>query len=84
MKDSIIQLNNGKNYYVLEEIEYKNRHFILTTECDLEKDKIKNGNTLYLMERKVENSQEIIAEVIDDELATEVTKKIMNLYQENK
>ena len=40
VKDKVIQMDNGKSYYVLEEIEYQGKKYILTLECDLEKDMV--------------------------------------------
>lgn len=83
MKNSIIQLHNGKNYYILGETEYQNRNFILTTECDLENDRLVDEDTLYLMERKLIDNLEVIEEVSDDKIATEVTKKFMIMFQDS-
>lgn len=76
MKDSIIQLDDGNNYYIIEEINYKNRNFILGALCDIEKDKVIDKK-FYLMERKIINNEEIIDEIKDDVLAQEVADIIL-------
>ena len=40
VKDRIIELDNGINYYILEEISYKNKKYILAVVCNLEEETV--------------------------------------------
>lgn len=81
MKDMIIKLKNGKDYYVLDKLLYNDKEYILVVLCDLEKDDI-NEEELIIMEVKVNNDELIVDEIYDDNLAQEVAtlfkQKIQN------
>ena len=76
MKDKIYTLANNYSYYVLEELAYEGKKYILTVECDPKRDSIKedelnvfevsqseNGD---LVLKALESNQEnIIALLID-------------------
>lgn len=46
MKDNVITLENGKQYYVLDELDHNNRKFILSIEVDNKNDKVKDSYTI--------------------------------------
>ena len=82
MKDKVISLNSGEEYYILEELEYNDRKFGLGLKCDLEHDTA-NEDELELFEISMNDGDLIILDVIDDNLATEVTDKILEKKRKN-
>lgn len=72
VKDKIIQMDNGKSYYTLEEVEYNGRKYLLTVECDIEKDELVNEDDYHIMELTFDNSDLVIKRVEDDNLAKTV------------
>lgn len=78
VKDKIIQMDNGQSYYALEEIEYNGRKFLLSVECDVEKDELVNEDDYHIMELAFENSDLVIKRVEDDNLAKTVTVMLLD------
>ena len=72
LNDKIIKVANGRDYYILEEVVYNGKKYIMATECDLEKD-ILNEEKYIVMELKLDNSELIIDNIDDIELAKIVT-----------
>lgn len=68
VKDKVIQMDNGKSYYVLEEIEYQGKKYILTLECDLEKDMV-NEDDYFAMELAIETGELNIKKIDDNDIA---------------
>ena len=77
IKDKIIELINGVNYYILEEISYNNKKYVLAAECDLEKDEI-NQDKYIVMEIKVDGNDLITADIEDEDLAKNITQKLID------
>lgn len=76
MKDKIYTLANNYSYYVLEELDYEGKKYVLTVECDPKRDSIKEDELNVfevsqsenddLVLKALENNQEkIIALLID-------------------
>ena len=82
MKDMILKLKNGKDYYVLEELSHNNKKYALATECNLEKDEI-NEEELVVMEVKVIDDDLIVNEISDDNVAEEVVMLFRDKFQNN-
>ena len=82
MKNSILKLKDDKEYYVLEEIIYDNRNFVLAAECNLKKDEI-NEEFLIMMEVKLIDEQLFIDEINDDTLSNNVAMAFKVKYQNN-
>lgn len=82
IKDKIIELTNGLNYYILDEISYNNRKFILAAECDLEKDELKEENYI-VSEIKVEGTDLVTADIEDEELSQTITKMLIEKVRKN-
>ena len=57
----MIELENGVNYYILEELTYNNKKYALAVECDLE---------------KAVNGSELIVLAIPTAFITDVCKKL--------
>lgn len=77
VKDKVIQMDNGKNYYVLEEVEYNNKKYILTLECNLEQDTI-NEEDYLVMQLDIKNEDLHIKKITDNNIATIVTTMLLN------
>ena len=81
IKDKIIEMDNGKNYYVLNDVEYQNKKYLLTIECDIEKDEIVDEDYL-VMELDIVDNELAIKQIKDDKIAMIVTdmllKKVKN------
>lgn len=76
VKDKVIQMEDGKNYYVLEEVEYLNRKFLLSLECDLDKDTI-NEEDYLVMELVLENNDLVIKRVLDENITKTVVVMLL-------
>ena len=68
VKDKIIELENGINYYILEETSYNDRKYVLAAVCDLEKDDL-NTEDFIIMEIKIVDNNLMTANIEDDNLA---------------
>lgn len=82
VKDKVIQMDNGKSYYVLEEIEYQGKKYILTLECDLEKDMV-NEDDYFAMELTIENGELNIKKIDDNDIAKVVVGMLLSKMQNN-
>ena len=82
MKNKVVKLHNGKDYYIIEELEYFGHLYALAAECDLEKDTI-NESELFLMEVRMEKDRLIAEEGPDEIRAGEVIKEFQKKMQEN-
>ena len=76
VKDKVIQMEDDKNYYVLEEVEYLNRKFLLSLECDLDKDTI-NEEDYLVMELVLENNDLVIKRVLDENITKTVVVMLL-------
>ena len=82
IKDKVIEMDNKKNYYVLESVEYNDKKYILTVECDLLNDDIKEEN-YFVMEFFMEKEELKIRPIEDDKIATVVTTMLLNKVRNN-
>ena len=82
MKDKVVKLHNGKDYYIIEELEYFGHLYAIATECNLEEDTIKE-NELVLMEIQMDSQGMIAKEVKEQTLANEIIKEFQKKMQEN-
>lgn len=77
VKDKIMQMDNGKSYYVLEEVEYNGKKYILSLECDLDNDSV-NSDDYLVMELCMDNDELSIRRIDDDNVATVVMAMLLN------
>ena len=82
IKNKIIEIIDGTNYYILEEISYNNKKYILAVECDLEKEELNNKKYL-VMEIKLENNNLITSTIEDNDLAKKVTNMLLEKNNNN-
>lgn len=76
IKDKIIELENGTNYYILDDIAYKEKKYVLAAECDSKNDSI-NENKYIVMELKINNNELFIVNIEDDNIANIVTRLLI-------
>ena len=77
IKDKIIQMDDNRNYYVLEDTEYKGKKYILALECNLDNDII-NEDDYFVMELDVNGENLYIKHVEDDEIAKMVIELLLD------
>lgn len=77
IKDKIIQMDDNRNYYVLEDTEYKGKKYILALECNLDNDII-NEDDYFVMELDVTGEDLYIKHVEDDEIAKMVIELLLD------
>ena len=80
IKDKIITMENGKSYYVIEEVEYNNKKYLLSLECDLNQDAV-NEDDYLVMEFDLTEDGFIIKNVLDDEIAKVVSNMLFSKLQ---
>ena len=81
MKDKVIEIGNQDNIYVIEELDYQNKKYILGAKCDLEKDELQKDE-LVLMEVSFKDG-ELVVKDVDDEMAVTVTELIQQKMRAN-
>lgn len=80
LKDRIIELNEKNSYYIFEEVDYNNKKYILTSECDINKDLL-NDEELLVMEVVTDNDDLCVKRIEDDNLAKTVTALLIEKNQ---
>ena len=75
-------MDNGKEYYILEEMQYNSKKYLLSIECDLDSDEIDEDN-YHVMELTIENDNLKINQIKDNELALKVTNMLINKFRNN-
>ena len=81
MKDKVIEIGNQDNIYVVEELDYQNKKYILGAKCYLEKDEVQKDE-LVLMEVSFKDG-ELVVKDVDDEMAVTVTELIQQKMRAN-
>lgn len=81
LKDRVIQLEANKSYYVYEEVDFNNKKYILTSECDVDKDLV-NDEEFLVMEVILEDGDLTIKHVNDDKVAETVTALLLSKMQD--
>lgn len=76
VKDKIIELENGINYYVIEEIDHNDKKYVLAAMCDLEKEEV-NEEDYIVMEIRIEDDALVTKNIHDDNIARIVTEKLI-------
>lgn len=83
VRDKIFQMDNGRSYYVLEEIEYNGKKYLLSVECDIEKDELVNEEDYFVVELAYEDGELMIKKIEDEKLIEVVTILLLNKVHEN-
>lgn len=76
IKDRIIELENGTNYYIIDDITYNQKKYVLAAECDLEKDTVTEDRYI-VMELKINNNDLFIINIENDDTSKIVTKLLL-------
>lgn len=82
VKDRIIELDNGINYYILEEISYNNKKYILAALCNLGEETV-DADKYLVLEIKIEDNNLITADIEDDNLANKVIELLVEKVKAN-
>jgi hypothetical protein len=82
VKDKVIQMENGENYYILEEVEYNNRKYAFCLQCDLNEDKL-NEDDYFVVEICLDDENISIKNIENDELAKTVSTLLLQKIQKN-
>ncbi|MBQ8681510.1 MAG: DUF1292 domain-containing protein [Bacilli bacterium] len=83
VKDKIIELENGTNYYILEEITYNDSKYILAVECNLDTEEV-NEDEYIVQEIKLNNADLVTANIEDDAISQTVTKLLIEKVRNQK
>ena len=76
INNKIIEISEKLKYYVIENIEYKGKKYILTTQYDENQNTI-NENEYHVMELDLENNNLKIKQIKDKNIANIVIKKLI-------
>lgn len=77
IKDKVIEMDNGRSYYILDSIDYNNRMYALALECDLDKDEV-NEEDYFAMEIAIEDNDLSVRQILDDNVAQIVVGMLLN------
>lgn len=80
MKNKIYTLNNNKDYYIIEELDYENKKYVLAIQCNLKNDTI-NEDELDLFEVVKEDNNISLKEVSDN--PEKILGLLLKKYNEN-
>ena len=83
LKDNIITLDNNVSYYILQDMNYNGRKYVLAAQADLEKDNL-DTNELIVKEIVSEGDGLITADIKDQEEAERITKVLITKFQMEK
>lgn len=81
MKGKVITVNPVGDFYVMEELDYKNKKYVLCHSLE-EEQKNKTEVELALFEVLIKDD-ELVIENVNDEIAKTVTSLIMEKIQQN-
>lgn len=82
IKDKVFQIEDGTSFYIIDDINYQNRKYALTLQCDLDKDEV-NEDEYLVMEVTMNNGELHLKGIYDDELAAIVTKMLIDKVRSN-
>ena len=81
LKDKVIKLNNNQEYYILEELNYENRKYILAAMCKLDDDEMDTEN-LIVKEIEYNNDELIIVDIEDQKKVEFISKMLITKHNE--
>ena len=82
VKDRILDLDNGTSYYILEEVVYNDKKYVMACVCDTKSNYV-NEDDYIVMELKINNDDLVIENIKDLELAKVVTKLLIEKVRSN-
>lgn len=81
LKDKIIEIEDGVNYYIIEEIDFNNKKYILAAQCDTLNDNV-NEEDYIVKEICIENDNLVTKNIMDDNLASDIIEKLVTKVRE--
>lgn len=82
MKDKVLKLKNDSKYYVLDELNYEDRKFVFTVECDLEN--VSYIENYLILEIVIDNNKLIVKNVNDVNILENTTKLFLTRLKNSK
>ena len=83
MKDRIVELDNGTQYYIVEELNDNGKKYVLLSQCDLKKDYI-SVEELEVKEAVMTDDGINIQNIRNENMLEELTVRLIAKYRENK
>lgn len=83
MKDRIVELDNGTQYYIVEELNDNGKKYVLLSQCDLKKDYI-SVDELEVKEAVMTDDGINIQNIRNENMLEELTVRLIAKYRENK
>lgn len=83
MKDRIVELDNGTQYYIVEELNDNGKKYVLLSKCDLKKDYI-SVEELEVKEAVMTDDGINIQNIRNENMLEELTVRLIAKYRENK
>lgn len=80
MKNKVIELNGQENYYVIEELEYNNKKYIMCSKTKEAMDQIDTKN-VYVCEVDLMNDNIVVKDIENQEEAFHITKMLIDKVQ---
>ena len=82
MIDKVLKLKNDSKYYVLDELNYEDRKFVFTVECDLES--VSYIENYLILEIIIDNSKLIVKNVDDVNILENITQLFLTRLKNSK
>lgn len=82
VKDRILDLKNGVSYYILEEIVYNDKKYVMACACDTKSNYV-NEDDYVVMEITINNDDLVLENIKDLEVANVVTKLLIEKVRSN-
>ena len=80
MEDTMITLENGINYYIIDDLDYEGRKFVIGSIVYLDEQELQDDN--FLIKEIVKNGDQLVViDIEDDQLAAEVTRLLIAKIQ---
>jgi len=70
--DKVLKLKNDSKYYVLDELNYEDRKFVFTVECDLEN--VSYIENYLILEIVIDSNKLIVKNIEDVNILENITK----------
>lgn len=82
VKDRILDLKNGVSYYILEEVIYGDKKYVMACVCDTKSNYV-NEDDYIVMEIAINNDDLVLENIKDLEVAKVVTKLLIEKVRKN-
>lgn len=82
MKNKLLKLATGEDYYVLEELTYDNNKYVIGTIVN-RKEETLNENELIIFKVVIKNEKLALDDILDNKLATIISNKFLEKMRNN-